>query len=63
MTETKEMPVKESPGVEFAKAMLERKRQTIKEAQEEYKTNPKIKKLVQELKDRNAERGTPIIRL
>jgi hypothetical protein len=59
----KEEAVIESPGVKFAKALLESQRQTTKEALEEYQTNPEIKKLVDELKKRNAERGTPVVKL
>ena len=53
----------ESPGVQFAKAMLERKRQAIKEAQEEFKNNPEKRKVFEELKKRNEKRGTPVIKL
>jgi copper chaperone CopZ len=57
---TVETEIKETPGVQFAKAMLESQRQTAKEALEEYETNPDLKKIVEELKQRNAERPTPV---
>ena len=60
---TIEKQIIESPGVQFAKAMLERKKEAIKEAQKEFKTNPEIRKAFEELKKRNEKRGTPVIKL
>lgn len=61
---TIEVKVQKSAGVQLAEKMLESQRQTVKEAKEEYQ-NPdsQIRKAVEELKKRNAERGTPVVRL
>ena len=49
--------------LEFAKAWVARKRQEQQDTIEEAKTDPVIMAAFEELRRRNAERGTPIIEL
>ena len=49
--------------LEFAKAWMARKEQEQQETIEEAKTDPVIVAAFEELRRRNAERGTPIIEL
>jgi hypothetical protein len=43
--------------------MLSEKKETQRQMREDFKTNPEIQKIIEELKKRNEERGTPIISL
>ena len=56
-----EKQIQETAGVQLAKRMLESKRQTQRDALNAYQTNPKVKQFVQELIERNEQRGTPIV--
>ncbi len=51
----------ENSGVRLAKLLLKNKEKIQKEALLEYQNNPAIKEAVENLKNRNAQRGTPII--
>ena len=50
-------------GLALCKKMLSEKKETQRQMREDFKTNPEVIRIVQELRKRNAERGTPIIRL
>lgn len=49
--------------LEFAKAWMARKREEQQQMMKEAKTDPQIIAAFEELKRRNAERGTPIVKL
>jgi hypothetical protein len=51
----------ENSGVRLAKLLLKNKEKIQKEALLEYQNNPVIKNAVENLKKRNAQRGTPVI--
>jgi hypothetical protein len=51
----------ESSGVRLAKLLLKNKEKIQKEALLEYQNNPAIRNAVENLKKRNAQRGTPVI--
>jgi hypothetical protein len=50
-------------GLALCKKMLSEKKETQRQMREDFKTNPEIQKIIEELKKRNEERGTPIISL
>ena len=58
---THEKEIVENEGVKLAKMILESKRQTQKEVLWAYENDPSIKEAIAKLKNRNAERGTPVI--
>lgn len=58
--ETQSSNLKNS-GVRLAKIMLKNKALMQEEALLEYQSNPLIKVAVEKLKNRSAQRGTPII--
>lgn len=51
----------ESAGITIAKRLLASKHQTQHDALIEFKTNPDIQRAVEQLKQRNEQRGTPVI--
>ncbi|MBO0950009.1 hypothetical protein [Fibrella forsythiae] len=56
-----EKRVEESAGVAVAKRLLASKHQTQQDALYEFKTNPDIQRAFEQLKQRNEQRGAPII--
>ncbi len=63
---TTEEPIKDERherALSIARRMMANKKAAEKEAIEEYQNSPAKQALVAELRRKNAERGTPIIRL
>jgi hypothetical protein len=55
--------VRHQKAIAIVRQMLANKKNAEKEAIEDYKNNPAKQALVAELRRKNEERGTPIIRL
>ncbi len=50
-------------GLALCRKMMSEKKETQRQMREDFKTNPEVRKIVEELRRRNEERGTPIISL
>lgn len=58
---TVDVKARKLTGVQLAEKMLESQRQTAKEIREEYANlDSPLRKAIEKLKQKNAERGTPI---